>query len=165
MPPYIEKKGKSLQEIWDIQDSNDFVYELHEYIFDKKWNKKKKLSKPEHVFYMLDSMLSWIEMEGFADLFYQQYSLNDCYLVEEGLKELGANELASLFSEAKNIYIRHQTDIDQIQYEELEPFSLSENEGKRFDQIGEEIYSDKSELFDLAPRLRSYAIKHKNLFA
>jgi hypothetical protein len=163
MTPTYSRERLRLEEIWKLQDAQEFVYQLGMWLHDKK-SEKIQLNRIEHLFDMLCSMQSWIEMEGFCDLFYQQYSLSDCNLVEEGLKEIGADKLAGLFREAKDIYVRHNRDISEDEYTELDPLSLSEKEGARFDEIADMFYSEESGLFDLAPKLNAFAKKNALAF-
>ena len=51
--------------------------------------------------------------------------------------------------EAKNIFIRRNPEITQEEYEQLEPFSLDDENSRRFDEIGELFWVEGSELYQI----------------
>jgi hypothetical protein len=171
---------RAFDEIWTIANKEEFAYELGKFIAHKRHARKLPLSETEHVFGILSDMQSWIEMEGFHDLFYQAYNLSDCLLVEKTMRELGTEQLANLFAEAKHIYLRHKlanlfaeakhiylrhkTDITEEEFRKLEPFDLPEGDGARFDEIAKEFYGSDSQLFELGDRLADFARKHRAEF-
>jgi len=155
---------KAFDEIWTIANKEEFAYELGKFIAHKRHVRKLQLSETEHVFAILSDMQSWIEMEGFHDLFYQAYTLSDCILVEKTMQEIGTARLAKLFAEAKHIYTRHKTDITEEEFRKLEPFDLPKGDGARFDEIAEEFYGSDSQLFELGDRLADFARKHRTEF-
>lgn len=157
--------SKTFTEIWEISDPLKFVHELRQYLTDKKIFRKLELNSTENTFYLLAEMQAVIEAEGFVDLFDQEYSLKDCALVENGLRELGLHKLAGLFSEAKSIYTRHNPEITQNMYENLNPFQLPKKEGKRFDQIADEFYKNGSQLFQIPSKLAIYARNKQSDFS
>ena len=89
---------KAFAELWTISEPGEFVYQLSRFISHKKSTRKAPLSPAEYTFQLLMDMQPTIEMEGFQDLFFQAYSLADCVLVESGLREIGAHQLADLFA-------------------------------------------------------------------
>jgi len=97
---------RTLEEIWRLQDPGELVYELENYVSHKRFARRAPLSTTEHVFSLLASMSSWIEAEGFQDLFYQQWSLTDCHVVEHALREMGAERLARLLEEASTLWLK-----------------------------------------------------------
>lgn len=155
---------KPFADIWEINDAFEFVRTLSQYLEDKKVFRKITLNNIESTFYLLATMQGAIEAEGFADLFYQEYSLNECKLVEKGLVEIGLHGLAGLFVEAFEIYTRHNPQITPEMYETLDPFDLPEKEGQRFDQIADDIYADDSELFMIYSKLANYARERRSHF-
>src|SRR5262249_17646445 len=115
------------------------------------------LSTTEQNVWDLDWLHTRICGEGFCDLFYQQYSLSDCARLESFMRELNLHQLADWFAEAKAIYCRRRNDLTEEEYQQLDPFSLGDTEGKRFDEIGELFIGDRSELYDIGWRIRDYA--------
>jgi len=158
---------KSLNEILSITDCNELVSEFYSYLIEKK-NSNRKLNDIEEVVYLLVSMLLDIEMEGFIDLFHQLYSLRECLVVEQNLRQFGLHKLADLFSEAKSIYIKGKFDITQEEYEQIDPFTLDEMQSRRFEEIGETILAKDSEIYRLGDSVCQFiksnsAILHKSL--
>lgn len=156
---------KEFNEIWAISKREEFAYELSKFIGHKLHTRKLPLSRTEHSFHLVSDMQSTIEMEGFQDLFYQAYSLSDCVLVENVMREIGADRLADLFAEAKTIYMRRKTDLTEAEYQKLDPFDLPEPDGSRFDEIAELFYASGSQLFELGDRLADFARKHREEFS
>ena len=156
---------KKFEDIWTTLDPEKLVYELDNYLSHKHHVRKLPLSQTERGFLLLASMQSWIEMEGFHDLFYQQYSLSDCVLVERVMREIGVERLADLFTEAKRIYMRHRTNLTEDDFKQLDPFDLPEPDAARFDEIAEAVYASDSELFLLADGLARYARNHREEFS
>ena len=138
---------------------------MSKFVGHKRHARKLPLSLTEHAFDLLSNMQSWIEMEGFHDLFYQAYSLSDCILVESVMRQIGADRLAELFVEAKTIYMRHKTDLTEEEFQKLSPFDLPDPDGSRFDEIAEQFYASDSQLFELGERLADFARKHRIVFS
>jgi hypothetical protein len=156
------KDTHSLEDFWAVQDDDEFAFHLAHYIFAKSVHRKLPLSTTEQNIWDLEWLYTRICGEGFCDLFYQQYSLCDCARLESFMRELKLAQLADWFSEAKAIYCRHQLDLTEDQYRQLDPFSLSDIDGKRFDEIGELFIGEGSELFDIGWRIRTYANQHRS---
>ena len=158
------RRVKDLGEIWGIENPDTLVSELASFLSHKKYAREAPLNETEHAFLLLASMQSWIEMEGFQDLFYQQHTLADCHLVENTLRDLGAERLAQLLAEARDIYTRHRPDMTQEEYEQLDPFNLPTADGRRFDEIADAVYAKDSQLFGLSIRLAEFAKQHRGEF-
>ena len=139
-------KAKPLNEILNIAECNELVSEFYSYLIEKK-NSKQRLNDIEEVVYLLLSMLLDIEMEGFVDLFHQQYSLKECLIVEQNLRQFGLHKLADLFSEGKSIYIKSKFGITQEEYEQISLSMLDETQIQRLDEIGEIILARESEIY------------------
>ena len=154
---------KQLDEIWEITQTKDFNYELTRFLWRKRDSQTSILSQIEHAFELLSSMGWWIATQGFQDLFFQQYTLSDCALVEHTLREIRAIELADLFGEAKQIYLRHKTDLSEEEFQDLNPFDFLEPDGSRFDEIAD-IVSD-GVLLEFEEGLAAYARKHHMEFS
>src|SRR5207237_1086703 len=123
---------------------NDFGIAFYDYLSAKTGN-DERLNSVEHEAWLLMTMLLDIEMEGFEDLFYQFYSLEECRIVETTLKKLELHKLACLFAEAKTLYIGGRTDITEDEYRAIDPWTntLGKNDGwSRFEAIGEEILAE-----------------------
>jgi hypothetical protein len=150
-----------LEEFWAVRDDNEFAFHLAHYMFAKSVHRQLPLSLTEQNIWDLEWLYIRICGEGFCDLFYQQYSLADCTRLEAFMRELNLHQLADWFAEAKAIYCRRRTGLSEEEYRQLEPFSLSDTEGKRFDEIGELFIGEHSELFDLGWRIRHYANRHR----
>jgi hypothetical protein len=145
-------KAQSINEIVLIKDCNELVAEFYFFLSEK--NLKYKLNEIEEVVYLLLNMLSSIEMDGFVDLFHQQYSLRECLIVENSLRQFEFNKLADLFSEAKSIFINNKFDITQEEYEQIPPFAYEERpNGERFNEIGELFLAKDSEIYHLGDGL------------
>lgn len=142
--------------ILGIADCEQLCSELYSYFIEKRGS----LNELEEEAYLLLGMLPDIEMEGFADLFYQRYSLRECAIVENSLRKLGLGKLAGLFGEAKSIYLRGRIDITQEEYEQLAPFMLDEMQGSRFDAIGDLFVAHDSEIYLIPERLCQYLKAH-----
>jgi len=141
-------KVKSLNEILNIAECNELVSGFYSYLVEKK-NSKRELNNVEEVVYLLVSMLLDIEMEGFVDLFHQQYSLRECLIVEQNLRQFGLHKLADLFSEGKSIYIKNKLDITQEEYENIDLSVFDEAQNRRLDEIGEIVLAKDSEIYHL----------------
>lgn len=155
---------KAFAELWTISEPGEFVYQLSRFISHKKSTRKAPLSPAEYTFQLLMDMQPTIEMEGFQDLFFQAYSLADCVLVESGLREIGAHQLADLFAEAKSIYTRRKTDLTEAEYQDL-TLDIPEPDGSRFDEIGEQFLAGDSQLYEFGERLADFAQAHKPEFS
>ena len=153
-----------LDEIFAIEEPSTLSEELGYFTLYKFSIARQKLEPREDLFLKLHHMLANIWGDGFCDLFYQQYSLADCGLVEKALREMNCHVLADLFAEAKSIYLRHNKDITEEEYRLLEPFSLRGNDGARFDEIAQQFTAAGSELFELPQRLGLYARQHQYEF-
>ena len=149
------RQKKSLKDILDLNEPLDFCTKFYQYLIDKRIN-DKPLNEAEEVAFMLLRMESSIYINGFVDLFYQQYSLRECIIVEEFLKNLGLDKLASLFNEAKMIYIRGQEGITEQAYKDINPFEMGEEQGDRFNEIGEIVLAEGSELYLIPGRIYDY---------
>jgi hypothetical protein len=141
-------KAKSLNEILNIAECNELISRFYSYLVEKK-NSKQELNDVEEVVYLLVSMLLDIDMEGFVDIFHQQYSLRECLIVEHDLRQFGLHKLADLFSEGKSIYIKNKFDITEEEYEEIDLSTLDEAQNRRLDEIGEIILAKDSEIYHL----------------
>jgi hypothetical protein len=150
------------EEIWVIRTAAEFAGALGQYLTVKKFSRREPLSPAESVFLLLSRLPPVIESGGLADLFYQQYSLDDCRLVESGLAEAGLPLLADLFTEALSIYTLHNSFITQAAYEVLEPFDIPRKEQHRFDQIGGIFSASSSEIIQ---KLAAYARQRRGEFS
>ena len=156
------KDTHSLADFWSVRDDAEFAFHLAHYLYAKSTRRKLPLSTAEQNIWDLEWLYTRICGEGFCDLFYQQYSLADSARLEAFMRALKLNQLADWFAEAKAIYCRHRSDFTEDEYRLLEPFSLSDADGKRFDELGELFIGDRSELFDIAWRIRAYANQHRS---
>jgi hypothetical protein len=145
---------KPLVEILANDDCDWLCLELDTFVGDKKFA-GKPLHPVETVVYLLVSMLPRIEMDGFIDLFHQAYSLDECAIVEDSLREFGLYRLADLFAEAKQIFIGGRMNITQAEYEEIDPFQDDEK-WKRFDEIGDQVLAPDSEIYQFVEPLCRY---------
>jgi len=141
-------KAKPLNEILNIAECNELVSEFYSYLIEKK-NSKQELNDVEDVVYLLVNLLLDIEMEGFVDLFHQQYSLRECLIVEQNLRQFGFYTLADLFSEGKSIYIKSKFDITQEEYRQIDLSTLDETQNYRLNEIGKIILAKDSEIYHL----------------
>jgi hypothetical protein len=80
------------------------------------------------------------------------------------MREMGLHQLADWFAEARLIYCRRRTDLTEDAYDDLEPFSLDESDGRRFDEIGELFIGNDSELFKIAAPIKAYVMQHRGEF-
>jgi hypothetical protein len=139
---------KLLNEVFKIDNCDEFVSELYGYLIDKI-NSHQELNDVEEVAYLLLSMKLDIEMEGFVDLFHQLYSLRECFVVEQSLRKFGLHKLADLFSEAKRIFINGNNNLTQEEYEQIDPFLLGKTQSHRFGEIGDLILAENSEIYKI----------------
>jgi hypothetical protein len=150
------------EEIWAIKAADEFTRALGQYLAVKKFSRREPLSQAETSFLLLARLMPVIESAGLADLFYQEYSLDDCRLVEVGLVQAGLPRLAELFAEARSIYTLHNPLITQAAYEMLEPFDIPRKEQPRFDQIGGILSAEGSEI---TQKLAAYARQRRGEFS
>jgi len=153
---------KPLNEILNITDCNKLVSEFYAYLVEKK-NKNHKLNEIEEVTYLLVSMLLDIEMEGFVDLFHQLYSLRECLVVEQNLRQFGLNKLADLFSEGKSIYINSKFDITPEEYEQIDLSMFDETQTHRLDEIGEMILAKESEIYEIGDQICQFIKNNRTI--
>jgi hypothetical protein len=152
--------SKSLLDILNLPPEK-FGVELFDYLTTKK-GAGYPLTTIEEVAYLLLVLRLDIDMNGFVDLFYQQYSLRECHIVEAGLHVLQLHTLADLFAEAKHIYTDGRTDLTEEQYQTINPFD-NRTKWQRFDEIGEQILAEGSEVYLLSERLYAYFQKHRDV--
>lgn len=150
-------ENQPLQELLQLEDVQ-FAQALYSYLVDKRTT-HQSLDEVENVAYLLLTMLLDIEMEGFVDLFYQLYSLEETRVVERYLRYFELNKLAALFAEAKQLYIDGKADITEEEYQAIDPFGDDERWG-RFDQIGKEILAADSEIYLLPERVYTWVKSH-----
>jgi hypothetical protein len=153
-----------LDSIFAIGDPETLSGELCYFVVYKGSVARRERTPTEELFLKLVLMHAYIQSGGFCDLFYQQYSLADCGRIEEALREMELMALADLFAEAKTICTGHREHLTEEDCQELDPFSLSEEEGKRFDEIGELFEADASEIYLLPVRLATFARKRQQEF-
>jgi hypothetical protein len=148
---------KTIPEILAL-DRPDLVYELIEFISEKRRTGQVLLPIEEEVYLAL-SMLLDIEKQGFVDLFYQFYTLRETYVVESVLRKLELNRLAGLFSEARSIFTNGRIELTEEEYKEIYPFGNDER-WQRFDEIGDEILAEDSEIYLIGDRVCAYVRVH-----
>lgn len=146
-----------LDSIFAIKDPETLSEELGYFILYKGSVARRECTATEKLFLNIEQMPGYIQSGGFGDLFYQMYSLADCARIEEALREMNLAVLADLFAEAKAIYTGHREHLTEEEYQALDPFSFSEEEGERFDEIGELFEADGSEIHLLPFRLATFA--------
>lgn len=153
-----------LEEIFTIKDPSVLAEELRTHVLYKLSLDWRSLTETEKLFYSLGDLLylhTWME---FCDIFYQQHSLKECRSIECALREMSLSSLADLFAEALAIYCRHSTVLSEEDFKKLEPFDLSDDDGKRFDAIGQLFRPDSTEICKLPERLGCYAMEHRDSF-
>jgi hypothetical protein len=153
-----------LDSIFAIEDPETVSEELGYFILYKGSVARQQRNPTEDLFLKIEQMSGYIQSGGFGDLFYQQYSLADCVRIEEALREMQLSGLADLFAEAKAIYTGHRESLTEDEYQELDPFSLSGEEGRRFDEIGKLFEADDSGIHLLPVRLATYARQRQQEF-
>jgi hypothetical protein len=152
---------KTIDEILAL-DCLDLVNELYEFVSEKRRVGQALLAIEEETYLVL-SMLLDIEMEGFVDLFYQFYTLRETYVVEAGLRKLELNRLAELFSEARSIFTNGRIELTEEEYKDIYPFGKDER-WQRFDEIGDEILAEESEIYLIGDGVCAYVRVHANEF-
>jgi hypothetical protein len=146
---------KPLAEILTNDNCDWLCGELYGFIIQKKID-CQPLHPVETVIYLMMVMRDDMAMEGFIDLFHQLYSLEECRIVEDKLREFGLYRLADLFAEAKHLFIEGRTEITQSEYEEIDPFQYDDSWRERFDAIGDQVIAPDSEIYQLAEPLCRY---------
>ena len=143
-------------------DCPDLVYKLIEFVSEKRTAGQHLLPIEEEIYLAL-SMLLDIEKQGFVDLFYQFYTLRETYVVESFLRKLELHRLAELFSEARSMYTNGRLELTEEEYKEVYPFGNDER-WQRFDEIGDEILAEDSEIYLIGDRVCDYVKVHANEF-
>lgn len=116
---------------------------------------------------MIDLYLRFMaskDMDGFGDLFYQAFSLEECKDIIRWFSELGLDKAAKYFSEALDIYCRRRGATSE-EYNQLNPFDFDEAEGRRFDEIEEFFDSEECGLYGCEEVIREWMSKNSHLFA
>ena len=152
---------KTIAEILAL-DCPDLVYELIEFVSEKRRAGQALLPIEEEIYLAL-SMLLDIEKQGFVDLFYQFYTLRETYVVESMLRKLELNRLAELFSEVRAIFTNGRIELTEEEYKEIYPFG-NDARWQRFDEIGDEILAEESEIYLIGDRVCNYVKVHANEF-
>ena len=151
-----------IKEIFDIDDGATFINELYDYL-DEKRNSSAGLSKGERLIDFYYRFMASRDMDGFCDLFYQAFSLEECKDLIQWFSELGLDKAAGYFSEALDIYCRRRV-VTSEEYHQLNPFDLEEAEGRRFDEIGKFFDSEECGLYGCEELIREWMIKNRHLF-
>ena len=140
----------------------ELITELYGFVSEKRRTGQALLAIEEETYLAL-SMLLDIEMEGFVDLFHQLYTLRETYIVESMLHKLELKRLAELFSEARSIFTDGKVELTEEEYKEINPFG-HDVRWQRFDEIGNEILAEGSEIFLMGDRVCTYVRAHVNEF-
>lgn len=145
----------SVEDILRIEDSSEFCLALLRHCADKRYRQRVSLTDLEEMAFLVLNLENDILMEGFVDVFYEQYSLRECPIVEDGLRAFGLPVTADLFAEAFRIYVNGELDISDEAYKAVDPFG-DDPRWNRFDEIGDLITAPDSEIRQLPDRLASY---------
>ncbi len=151
-----------IKEIFEIDDAVTFINELCDYL-DKKRNSSAGLSKGERLIDFYYRFMASKDMDGFGDLFYQAFSLEECKDVIRWFSELGLDQAARHFREALDIYCRRRL-VTSEEYNQLDPFDLEEAEGRRFDEIGKFFDSEECGLYGCEELIKEWMSKNRHLF-
>lgn len=65
----------------------EFIVQVHKHLSEKK-RTGQSLNEDEEIALLLLNMQPNMAINGFCDIFYQEYSLRECDLVEKGLRKL-----------------------------------------------------------------------------
>ncbi|MEX0727852.1 MAG: hypothetical protein WD065_16365 [Planctomycetaceae bacterium] len=136
----------------------DFNIAFYDYLTERK-SQESAMSPIEEEAWLVLTLLLDIEMEGFIDLFYQLYSLRDCDIIEDCLKKLGLQKLATQFAEAKFLYTGGRNGITEVDFRGIDPWIdtlADETAAARFDAIGNEILAEGSEIYLVDRRVEIY---------
>jgi hypothetical protein len=156
-------KQLNVNQIFEIDSPENFIINLFHYLTIKS-NARKPFTEAERLAFLLLNFEPTIAINGFCDLFHQAYTLKECRIVESGLKMLGLIKLAELFGEAEQIYLRHNLDITDEEYKELEPFGFDETESKRLDEIEKLVWERESELYQIGLKVFLFAKENHTQF-
>jgi hypothetical protein len=161
---YTREQPKPLNEIWAIEDADTFAGELMRYLLDKQL-RGFALSVIEQDVYDICRIDFEACCNSFSSLYYNNvFTLADCRRVAAVMHEMGLHQLESWFTEALLIYCRGRTDLTQAEFDELEPFPLPEEQGRRFDEIARQFLGHDSELYKIAEPVKAYAMRHRDAF-
>lgn len=153
----------NIEEIINISDDTEFINQLADYILNKTDN-NEGLSKGERFIDLYIRFLAAKDMDGFGDLFYQEYSLKECEDIIYWFNELGLVEASKKFNRALEIYCNGKKDISDEEFKELDPFALEESQGKEFDTIGKFFEDEICGLYGCEDVIRKWIIDNRNLF-
>ncbi|MEP6895306.1 MAG: DUF4375 domain-containing protein [Chloroflexota bacterium] len=156
-------KQLTISQIFEIDNPENFIINLFHYLTIKS-NAGESFTESERLSFLLLSFEPTIAINGFIDLFHQAYTFDECRIVESGLKTLGLIKLAELFSEAKQIYLRHKLNITDEEYKELEPFGFDKKESKRLDEIEKLVWERESELYQIGLKVFLFAKENHKQF-
>lgn len=152
----------SIKEIFDIEDEVVFINELIDYLDDKR-NSATGFSKGERLIDLYLRFMASKDMDGFGDIFYQAFSLEECNDIISWFSELGLDKASSNLKEALVIYCRRK-EVTSKEYSLLEPFDLEKAEGRRFDEIGEFFDSEECGLYGCEGLMKTWMNKNMHLF-
>jgi hypothetical protein len=129
----------------------------------EKQNNKFPLTEGEKYIDYYIRFMTDKDTNGFCDLFYQEFSLDECKKIIYWFSCLGLHELSEKFKEALNIYCRNKN-VNSQEFKQLEPFSIEEGQGNLFDEIGRYFDTDDCGLYNCEELIRNWIIDNKELF-
>lgn len=96
-----EQEQTSIEEIWNIEDKNDFVYEMSDYIVEKcdYGSNLNALSEAERVLYITQTLEMEVNNGGFWQFFFNTPE-NVFRETAAALEAIGAEKTSSLYCEA-----------------------------------------------------------------
>ena len=157
------EKQLTADQIFEIDSPENFIINLFHYLTIKS-NSRKPFTEAERPVLLLLNFEPTIAINGFGDLFHQAYTLKECQIVENGLKLLGLIKLAELLGKVKQIYLRHNLDVTDEEYQELEPFGFDETESKRLDEIEKLVWKTEGELYQIGLKVFLFAKENHTQF-
>lgn len=154
------QKSRDLNVIVNLSDCNEMLLALIDFVFTKRLVKERVNRVAESIYLVLD-MLPSMEMDGIDSLFHERYSLQECVIVENFLRELRFNRLADLFANAKFVFVGGRLDITQAEYEQIDLAQMQPTQSSELDQIADRILESGSEIYLTGEFLCDYIRSHK----
>ncbi len=150
---------------WIDADKSEFLLDIGDLLGYRKYHLNESLNESELVIWALRNMWAAVAMDGFSSLFEQLYSLRECKLLIDGLREMKLCRLADLFAEALLIYVWGNVDITEEQYQNLDIELLPEKEMQRFEELESQYWADDCEEYQSAIPMVEYIQAHYDAFA
>jgi hypothetical protein len=152
----------NIENILEIEEMEEFELKLFE-VIDEKLEKNISLSEGEKYINLYYRFMTEKDINGFCDIFYQEFSLEEIKKLIKWVEEIGLNESSKQLEEALNIYCGGKL-LTEDEYLDINPEEFNEKDGKRFYEIGEYFEKEDCGLYECSELIRSWIKNNMNLF-